>query len=370
LPTIWNTKPQAEVTVSLHGSLETFALPDVLTLLSSTRKSGELRVVGTRLDGRMWVDSGKVVGSDVGRATTVVDAVFELLRLTEGTFSFEAERAAPSPSDPVTIEPVLAEAQSRLREWRLIEAVVPSLEIIVKMAEHAPGAEVTLRAEQWRLLATAADGRPVSSLMDRLEMSEFDTCRAVKELVEAHLATLTDPNVVEEAPPAPPAPEPEERRPETSGGPRAEDPPPDGGGAGGQQDELTRLVGQMRGISGSSDSDIDSLVEIPTRFRRHQATASAEATSAPGGPYDDRSTVLVAAPPQPTDDQTTETETVASQATAGSGGHGGTDGTRLVAAGAVAGDPGDDPATGGLDENGEEPINRGLLLKFLSSVRS
>jgi hypothetical protein len=361
--------------VSLHGSLETFALPDVLTLLSSTRKTGELRVVGTRLDGRMWVDSGKVVGSDVGRSTTIVDAVFELLRLAEGTFSFEADRAAPSPSEPVTIEPILAEAQSRLREWRLIEAVVPSLDVIVKMADQAPDAEVTLRADQWRLLAAAGDGRSVTGLMDRLEMCEFDTCRAVKELVEAHLAGIENPAETAEAPSAPasaPAPPTaDEPRPEASGGPTRDAEPPGGGG---QVDEMTRLVGQVRGISGAGESDIDSLVEIPSRFRRHQATASAEASTLTAGPYNEDGGVgaalLVAAPPETTADQAAETEAAPGQLAGGSG-PGGTDGARLAAAGAVADDPGREPGAGEeLDENGEEPINRGLLLKFLSSVRS
>ncbi len=363
--------------MSLHGSLETFALPDVLTLLSSTRKSGELRVVGTRLDGRVWVDNGKVVGSEVGRATTIVDAVFELLRLVEGTFSFEADRAAPSPGDPVTIEPVLAEAQSRLREWRLIEAVVPSLEVVVRMAEQAPDPEVTLRAEQWRILAATAGGRSVSALMDRLELCEFDTCRAVKELVEAHLAALDDPAAAAAAATeaaAPPAVEAQAEDPQpdgsggtAAGGPAADDQP----SGGGHREDMTRLVGQMRGITGAGESDIDSLVEIPSRFRRHQATASAEARTGDAVLRDeDRGALLVAAPPEADGDTVTETEGD-SQTAAGSGGPGGTDGTRLAAAGAVADDPGREPGTSDeLDEDGEEPINRGLLLKFLSSVRS
>jgi hypothetical protein len=373
LPTIWNNQPQAEVTVSLHGSLETFALPDVLTLLSSTRKSGELRVVGSRIDGRVWVDNGKVVGSEVGRSTTIVDAVFELLRLAEGTFSFESDRAAPSPGDPVTIEPILAEAQSRLREWRLIEAVVPSLEVVVKMAEQAPDTEVTLRAEQWRILAAAGDGRTVSGLMDRLTMCEFDACRAVKELVEAHLAALEDPaTAVAEEPAAPTPVETETPRPEGSGGSGAPDDQPSGdpSSGGSHREDMTRLVGQMRGITGAGESDIDSLVEIPSRFRRHQATASAEGVTADAGPHgDDQGALLVAAPPELTDE--VGTEQADSQLAAGSGGPGTVDGTRLAAAGAMADDPGREPHSGDqLDEDGEEPINRGLLLKFLSSVRS
>src|SRR5688500_2536717 len=107
--------------VSLHGTLETFALPDVMALLAATKKTGELRVVGGRIDGRVHLDGGRVIGAAVGRADSFVDAVFELLRLTSGKFSFDADRRPDQPADPVDIEPLLLEAQSRLTMWREIE---------------------------------------------------------------------------------------------------------------------------------------------------------------------------------------------------------------------------------------------------------
>src|SRR5437763_14700771 len=93
-----------EVGVSLHGTLETFALPDVLALLAATKKSGELRVVGGSVDGRVWFDGGQVVATDVGASTAFVDAVFDLLRLTSGKFSFDADRQPASAFAPVPID--------------------------------------------------------------------------------------------------------------------------------------------------------------------------------------------------------------------------------------------------------------------------
>src|SRR5437588_183387 len=60
------------VLVSLQGSLETFALPDVLTLLASTAKSGELRVTGAGTGGdvergAVAGNRGRVVSADGGR---------------------------------------------------------------------------------------------------------------------------------------------------------------------------------------------------------------------------------------------------------------------------------------------------------------
>src|SRR4051794_17711199 len=96
----------AEVTVSLQGSLETFALPDVLVLLSSTKKDGELAVAGARADGKkvggkVWLEQGQIVHSRVGTLVAEpVDAIFELLRLANGDFVFEGEAEAPAKDDP------------------------------------------------------------------------------------------------------------------------------------------------------------------------------------------------------------------------------------------------------------------------------
>ena len=177
--------------MSLHGSLQTFALPDVLTLLASTRKTGELQVTGPRLDGRVWVVAGQLVGAAAGRTTDPVDAIFELLRLIDGEFAFEQDQAAPRPSTPRPLEPVVAEAQERLAEWQEIAAVVPSLDAEVRLIADPPTDIVTLPASQWRLVVVAASERTVGAVADRLGLGEFAACRAVKGLIETGLASIS-----------------------------------------------------------------------------------------------------------------------------------------------------------------------------------
>ena len=46
--------------MSLEGTLETIALPDVLALLSVTAKTGELRVESDEAAGSVWLDAGRV----------------------------------------------------------------------------------------------------------------------------------------------------------------------------------------------------------------------------------------------------------------------------------------------------------------------
>ena len=195
--------------MSLQGTLETIPLPDVLALLAATKKTGELRVSGTRGDGRLWLRDGSVVAADVLRATTPVDAVFELLRMRTGTFAFDSGAAAPQPGEPVAVEALVAAAQARLAEWKAIEAVVPSTSCLVTLAAELAKDSVTISRRQWQDLVAVAGGGDVNGVMKRLRIGEFDACRTVKDLVDAGLvkvaaAATSAPEAPE--PPAPPAP--------------------------------------------------------------------------------------------------------------------------------------------------------------------
>ena len=177
--------------MSLQGTLETFALPDVLVLLSSTKKDGELRVTGGRTDGQVWLEKGQIVHSSIGAADVMpVDAIFELLRLQEGTFVFENDSEPPKKGEAQAIDGVLADAQVRLGEWNEIAKVVPHLDAVIDMAVEAPSDEVIITRDQWSMLRRVAGGRSVNDLMVALGLSEFETCKTVKELVDSRLASI------------------------------------------------------------------------------------------------------------------------------------------------------------------------------------
>ena len=44
--------------MALQGTIETFALPEVLRLLGSGAKTGRLRLSGDRGSGSVWIDGG------------------------------------------------------------------------------------------------------------------------------------------------------------------------------------------------------------------------------------------------------------------------------------------------------------------------
>jgi hypothetical protein len=175
--------------VSLEGTLETIALPDVLALLSVTAKTGELRIEAGGGVGSVWFDAGKVTGFDVGNHKTVVDALFALLRLQEGTFKFLTGAPPADTMSPQDVAPVLEEAENRLMQWPAIVASVPSLYCDLALRESVEGS-VILRPDQWQLVATIAGGGRVVDVLSLRGLGEFDGCKAVKELVDQNLVRV------------------------------------------------------------------------------------------------------------------------------------------------------------------------------------
>ena len=384
--------------MSLQGTLETFALPDVLVLLSSTKKDGELRVSGGRTDGKVWLEKGQIVHAKVGGAEAQpVDAIFELLRLQEGTFNFENDSPAPAKAEPQAIDGVLADAQIRLGEWNEIARVVPHLDAVVDMAADAPSDEVVVSRDQWSMLRRVAGGRSVNDLMVALGLSEFDTCKTVKELVDSKLASI-DVDAKPKAKPAPPA----------AAAPAAAE--TNGKGAAPERSEADDIVAEAVAKAAAAEAKkaeeaakkidakkVEQPAEAPIAADAARDKAAADrpkisaSTTSPSAPDDAEDRVakqdeldalaeLASRPRKVRAGASAEDD--GRPATAKSGEKPVEEAKALVAQ--LAALSGDDEAEvaakvtehlahgGELPEvpEGDEPINRGLLLKFLSSVRN
>lgn len=188
-------------TVALQGSIDTFALPDVLRLLASTRKSGRLRLSGDRGEGSLWVRDGSLVAVEApgqrrgGNQPATIDAVFELLRFQSGDFSFDHDQEAPDPAPPLEVEDVVSSAEERLEELRSLERVVPSEHVWISLR---PGHlrrvedEVNLNGAEWQVVCAVGAGITVAGLRAELSRGELEALRAVRDLVERGLLELDE----------------------------------------------------------------------------------------------------------------------------------------------------------------------------------
>ena len=181
--------------MALQGTIETFALPEVLRLLGSGAKTGRLRLSGDRGSGSVWIDGGKVIGADatgVRDGAAAVAVLFELLRFGEGSFTFDVDETTDQRGTPQDIETILDEAMRRVAEWRSIEAVVPSLDVGLSLVPDLPANEVVIDALRWKAIVAVAGGGSVSAVAEALDLDELEACRCAKDLVEAGLVTVSE----------------------------------------------------------------------------------------------------------------------------------------------------------------------------------
>ena len=238
----------------LEGRLGDFTLPDILRLLAFTAKTGRLWVgddgVQARvdvLDGQLRdasADSGRLglarrlLGQDIVDSDTleealsglevlptdlqlarrlveqdaldaghladlvreqVIDALFDLLRWTDGGFRFEAtalDDHGPSVLDlALPVDDVLEEVTARIEVHAEIEARTGGADAIATISR--PGnenIEVALSPEAWTMLALVDGSRTVGELVELSGQGDYHTRQTLVSLVDQGIVTIGDPD--------------------------------------------------------------------------------------------------------------------------------------------------------------------------------
>ena len=392
--------------MALQGTLDTFALADVLRLLAATTKTGRLQIDGDRGGGSIWLVDGAVVagivdlhhpaGSDgIVPCTEPSDVVFELLRHVEGTFEFLPDEHTEDSRSPMDVDEVVESAEQKLADWRAVEAVVPSLGHWVTLAGEIDE-EIVIGRDAWKTVLAIGEGRSVSQVGERLGMGEIAVSTAVRVLVDERLAVIVE--AVEERAPEETRAEDtrlEEPRLEVTGEPAAamtlEDVVADLG-ASPELDVVVQaelapgeVVVDPSSLGGSRAVDLDTALDTDETGHAYLAE---DAEAAVAGPeplpaelYSETETALaesesVGEAPDtetsPADPQSLAqmSPRAAEAITAAEGGapvaQAADAQTEATADASEAGD--DAEAEGeGEGEDGEQPMNRNLLMKFISS---
>jgi Domain of unknown function (DUF4388) len=197
------TDTSEEAAASLAGSLSVFSLSDVLSMLASTAQTGELQVVSETVDGRVWLDRGELTNAQVDTASTVGQAVFELACVTDGWFYFTTGLLSSNGQPSVPVMSVLNELGPQVDEWRQLSEVVP-LGALVSLSPEAPGQDIQIRNDEWRVLTTVGtSGHTVRSVLEMIGGEQIVGLRSLRDLHATGLIELApapvEPIGVEEA---------------------------------------------------------------------------------------------------------------------------------------------------------------------------
>lgn len=173
--------------MALQGTIDSFAMADVLRLLAASAKTGRLIVNGNLGTASLWLAEGCLVGGSTPEQSgdDIADVVFDVLRFDSGNFIFEADAVCPEPAPPMEVEPALALAEEALLEWREIIQVVPSSASWISLAPELTHNEVVVDQACWASIVAVGGGTTVGAFGSSLGLGELASSRLVRALVTA-----------------------------------------------------------------------------------------------------------------------------------------------------------------------------------------
>ena len=223
---------------ALQGDVSAFRLPDVLSFLCTTRKSGTLGVAGNGKKAHLFFREGALVyagsnqeqfrlGSILLRKKKIsaaeVERIDELMRrdggrfgqlavqqgvLTEaqvqdflkiqvseiiydcfvwsgGTFAFAEKMSLPNYAVTIAIDlsNLIMEGARRIEEWEQCVKLLPDKQAVFRVVANPSEEKITLKADEWRILFLINAARTLEDLCHDAEEDPFNVYRIVYGLL-------------------------------------------------------------------------------------------------------------------------------------------------------------------------------------------
>lgn len=185
----------------LQGTFDVLDFSAVLEMLSARNMTGRLHVRSRSFTANLFFVDGQIVGADHSEhqaaatsgdvAARVQEVCFELLGTDRGNFEFHPGRTGlPPGATNMEVSETMEQARKRLAEWHELQELIPSLDVQPHLVSELDPGQVTLDRDQWRVL-TAVDGRRnIRAIGRTLNLSDFEVCRAMRELLAAKVIEL------------------------------------------------------------------------------------------------------------------------------------------------------------------------------------
>jgi pSer/pThr/pTyr-binding forkhead associated (FHA) protein len=179
-----NRRPEPKM---MQGNIEEIPLPDLLQLLSTSRKSGVLVLRSEWGTGRLYLRKGQIYFANVDESFDVSPrkAMFRMLTWVKGLFELEP------PDDRTVMEEIqdsteglLMEGMRQLDEFRELSPKLPPFEAIVSIPRPLGPRLRDLKPQELDLMQSALDEATVQQIIDQSPQTDLDTAQALLSLLE------------------------------------------------------------------------------------------------------------------------------------------------------------------------------------------
>jgi hypothetical protein len=180
---------------SMAGTIDEIPLPDLLQLLSTSKKSGVLEVQGPHGVGRIYLRKGQIYYATIDDSFDLSPrkAVYRMMVWESGNFELQPpdDKEFLEELDEAT-EGLLMEAMRQLDEIRRLEGVPPrSAKLSIANPIGTPLRNLT--PEQLDLLQLALTANQVSTILDKSPTTDLDTYTALLVLIKGGVLSVQEP---------------------------------------------------------------------------------------------------------------------------------------------------------------------------------
>jgi pSer/pThr/pTyr-binding forkhead associated (FHA) protein len=182
-------------TRSMSGNIEEIPLPDLLQLLSTSRKSGVVVLRSEMGVGKIYLRKGQIyfVSIDDSFNTGPRKAMFRLLGWAEGFFDLEPpdERAFLEEMQDST-EGLLMEGMRQLDEYRVLEPKLPPADATLAIPHPLEARLRDLSPEQLDVFQVALGAETVRAVFDECNLTDLTIAEKLKDLLDKGYLIATE----------------------------------------------------------------------------------------------------------------------------------------------------------------------------------
>jgi pSer/pThr/pTyr-binding forkhead associated (FHA) protein len=180
-------KRSASAPKSMAGSIEEIPLPDLLQLLSTSKKSGVLVVHSDRHVGKTFFRKGQIYFASIENQFNIGPrkALTRMLGWTQGQFELEPpdETAVLEELDDST-EGLLIESMRQLDEYKVVAEKMPELASPIGVARPLKSKLRELSPEELDVFQAALEVKTVNALFDQSSLSDLEIAQKLVQLFE------------------------------------------------------------------------------------------------------------------------------------------------------------------------------------------
>ena len=180
---------EGDITLALADDGPTLAEVVIGSGLTTAQGWEQAHVASMR--GESLADALVNGGADPGELQLIlrdqtIGALFEFVLPSDTEFAFLEGATHPLGGRfRFSAADLLAEANERVHVWKVIAESIPSTAMVMRLAPELGRAQITIAADDWRVLAQVDGRTTIADLIRALGMSAFAVCVVLHRLVQA-----------------------------------------------------------------------------------------------------------------------------------------------------------------------------------------